>query len=64
MKTEKRKRRRVNISKIMPAGNEYVFWYDVDGVNRKIIRGTMKFVTKEINELIDKYKNDTLIVRK
>jgi hypothetical protein len=64
MKNDKIKKRRVNISKITHAGGMCLFWYDVDGVNRKIIRGSMTFVTEKRDALIEKYKNDTLIVRK
>ena len=64
MKKDKIRKRRVNISKVTHANGKYLFWYDVDGANRKIIRGSMKFVHDERDLLIKKFKNDILIVRK
>lgn len=64
MKKDKTRKKRVNISKISHANGKYLFWYDVDGANRKIVRGNMKFVDAERDLLIKKYKNDILIIRK
>ena len=61
---KKAKKRRVNVSKVTHANGKYIFWYDVDGANRKIIRGSMVFVHKERDAVIGRFKNDTLIVRK
>ena len=63
MKKDKIKKRRVNVSKITHANDKHLFWYDVDGANRKIIRGSLKEVHAQRDALIEKYKNDNLIVR-
>jgi len=60
----KLKKKRVNVSKISHVNDRHVFWYDVDGANRHVVRGTLKFVTEERDALIERFKNDTLIVRK
>lgn len=63
MKKDKIKRRHVNISKVTHANGKCLFWYDVDGANRKIIRGSMTEVHKKRDDIIKMYKNDILNVR-
>ncbi len=63
MKKDKIKKRRVNISKITHANGKHLFWYDVDGANRTIVRGSMVEVHEKRDALIGRFKNDNLIVR-
>jgi hypothetical protein len=60
---EKYKKRRINISKVAHANGIHLFWYDINGANRKIIRGTLKEVHVKRDALIEEFKNDILIVR-
>lgn len=63
MKKDKIRRRHINISKVSHVNGVHIFWYDIDGANRKIIRGTLKEVHEKRDALIKLFKNDILIVR-
>ena len=63
MKKDKIKRRRINISKVSHVNGVHLFFYDIDGANRKIIRGTLKDVHVKRDVLIKEFRNDILIVR-
>jgi len=63
MKKDKIKKRRVNISKVSHANGVHLFWYDINGANRKILRGTLKEIHEKREALIEDFKNDILILR-
>lgn len=63
MKKDKIRRRHINISKVTHANGVHIFWYDINGASRKIIRGTLKEVHAQRDALIEEFKNDILIVR-
>ena len=60
---DKVKKWRINISKVSHANGIHLFWYDINGANRKIIRGTLKEVHEKRDALIKEFENQILVVR-
>lgn len=61
---QKTGRNKVYISKTTRSNNGFLFWWDINGGQRRVVTGSREFVDRQKAELVLKYKDEIIILRK